>query len=177
MADAEPKRAQGWRKLAKQESASNGAHSSLLKKAMSINPSLKGGRKTEEVLSELQAAKQKIGVDPASPVKPARSSPLAPPDRHRALATLVAETKRWLAAELARIEGARAEAQKRKAALAADKKSAEDTSRAEVVLTLREADPTLALPMTKIVIEAHEPFLRRLQLDLHKLRSELGGRP
>ncbi len=174
--DDDARRVSSWRKAAKQQGAQDAAQKALLKRAMEVNPELKGNRKTEEVFAEVQAAKRGVAQGEAAPVQRRDGGPIPPPEyRNKPLPAVIEELKRWLEAEQQRIAERRARATEARKALAEKKKTGEDSVRAEVLAALRAADPTLASPMTKTVLDAHAAFLRRIGLDAQQLRAAIEG--
>ncbi len=174
--DKSARRSGGWRKVAKADGAGDAAEKALLRKAMAINPVLRSGRNTQEMMSDLQAAKRgasAAGDTPARLAAPA-TGPLPPPDRrHKTLAVLLAELEQWLDRESERVAQHRARALERRNALGGKAKSSDEAMRAEIVAALRSSDPSLRLPLTASVLRAHARFLGALGLDDKSLRAAL----
>ena len=186
MADEPPKKASdrfaSWKKAAQKGQVSAvGDSDDVLKKAVALNPSLKGDKSTQELMKEVDAVRKaaagKRDAPEASDTKPKIalvSDPAALPRLDsKDLVQAIAATKQWLSTEQKRIADAQARAKSDAQAL--DKAQAVQLweTRDRVLALLASVDPNVLSPKTQALLETHATWLKSIGFK----RDQISDRP
>jgi chromatin segregation and condensation protein Rec8/ScpA/Scc1 (kleisin family) len=165
-----------WKKFAEKEGPGD-AEDALFRKAIQLNPALKGGDKTDDVIARMQAQKKaaKAEKKKAEP-EPKRGEVLQAPGKSTSIAGGLAEIKRWYIAEEGRMADEQAAAVKRQETLADEEKAHLAAQRQELTDALARLDPTLASPMTNEVLGLQAKFLARIGTSKDQLQKTLRGK-
>jgi hypothetical protein len=175
MADEPPKkpdRFANWRKAAQKGQVSGvGDTDDILKKAVALNPSIKGDKSTQEFFQEVGAARKagesaKVASADTSETRPRIalvSDPKALPKTDlNDLTQVISSTQTWVEEEKKRIADARARAKSDAAALERALLLRTWESRDRLLQLLRQVDPNLLSPKSQALLETHAAFLKRI---------------
>ena len=160
MADGNPpnhkKKFAAWGETV-QESAtpSAGMSSEMVRKAMQLNPKLRGNRSTVDVLNELEAA---AGQKPltAAPAKAEAPEPATD------VMQVVAQTKDRWKSDMDRLL-------KDEQRILAEKKALTQRSLDRVIEIIISVDPNLVSPRTLMLLDDEKAFLREIGFDVRKV--------
>lgn len=152
------------------------AAESVMKKALALNPNLKGSLRTEEFLDQAASAQREHQQKRAE-------GPVAVADKPRAaearvcqlkasdLATNFEKAKLFVVEQDGRISAALATANLDAAEVGSRQARLIEQTRARVVDLFSRVDPSLSSPRTQALIARQAGFLKLLQLDLDKLKQ------
>lgn len=182
MADEPPKKASdrfsSWKKAAQKNQVSSvGESNDVVKKAMAVNPALKGSRTTDELSREVAEVRRTAAAKDAAeketrPKISLVSDPTAVPKVDpRNLVALVEATKEWVAAEQKRVSEARERARVDAAALANARSLQVWETRDKLIALLLSVDPALASLKTQALLDGHAAWLKSIGFQREMLNA------
>lgn len=167
-----------WKKATAKKAQPSGAADSVMKKALELNPNLKGGLKTEEFLDRAAAAQREHQAKRAEPAPVAAPSAIKAQDaktlklQANDLPSNVEKAKHFLKEEELRISAAIVSSDELLVALEAKTKKQKEAMRARVAELFARVDPSLGSPRTQALLAEKGGFLRALGLDVEALRKD-----
>ena len=180
----EPKiseRFSGWKKAGVEKVAKAGGSDDVFRKALALNPSLKGDKSTQQFLDEVGAAKEKGKVQLKAEPKPAQGRPLvASSSQVPVVATSIAETiavvKAWLDSEAARVDAELSDSAAERQAVSKEQEAAVKAARDQLVELVVRIDPNLLSPKTQALLETESKFLRQVGFTSELVKQRLRKR-
>ncbi|MCC6806055.1 MAG: hypothetical protein IT381_01415 [Deltaproteobacteria bacterium] len=148
-----------WKKPTADAVGTAGASQDVVRKALAINPELKGDKSTRELFDEVKEARAGSAPAAAKPAKARDPKPL-PKMALQDLAAVMAATEAWEEDELARISDAEAALAEREALLSAG--AITEQIRGEVEAAFRKFDPALKSPKTRALVEQEAAFFKSI---------------